>query len=71
MISKRFLSIKGYSDVAEMFNHTTEYYISGKHTQARNNILAMSKPQIKEYFFSVLELYPDNKYFLEFIMGMI
>lgn len=71
MISEKYLALKGIDTVADFYQQTTEYYVTGKYTQARNNIMVMSKPQVKEYFFLVLDLYPDNREFLEFIFAMI
>lgn len=71
MISEKYLALKGIDTVPDFYQQTTEYYVTGKYTQASNNIMVMSKPQIKEYFFLVLDLYPDNREFLEFIFAMI
>lgn len=71
MISERYLSIHGYASLQAFYDETTEYLVAGKFTQARNNVLAMSKEQRKEYFFKVIDLYPNKISFLEFIMALI
>lgn len=70
MISERYLSHRGKT-LQEIYDETTEYYVTDRRVQARNNLLAMSAPQKKEYFFQVLALYPDDRDFLDFIMSLI
>lgn len=70
MISERYLAQRGKT-LQEVYNETTEYYVTDKRTQARNNLLAMSAQQKKDYFFQVLALYPHDLDFLQFVMGMI
>lgn len=71
MISERYLDIHGYANVEAFYDETTQYLVAGKFTQARNNINAMSKEQRKEYFFKVLEMYPNKISYLEFVMALI
>lgn len=71
MISEKYLKCKGLESVQHVYDQTTEYYIIGKFTQARHNLLLMAKDQKKAYFFQVLDLYPTDKTFLEFVMSFI
>jgi len=71
MISERTLSLWGLPSVEAAFEKATQYYMTDKLTQCRNIIIAMSKEQKKNYFFHALDLYPDNREFLQFIFGLI
>lgn len=61
----------GVSSMEEIYEQATRYYIAGKEPQARHLIIAMSVQQRKDYFFYVLEMYPENKPFLQFVMYLV